>query len=418
VERALRGRRFLILTQYFPPEVGAPQTRLAAMASELVRLGNEVEVVTALPNYPTGHIFPEYRGRLAVDDRVDGISVRRTWLVPGMGGGFRRLLNYASFSATSLLGLVRSRRPDIVFVESPPLTLAMPGILAAKVWRAPVVLNVADLWPDSPHDLGMLGDGALLGLGRRLEAWAYRHSAAITTVTEGIRERLIVDKRVPASKIFLLPNGVNVELFHPEKRDTTELRSLGVQVRPQSKIVMYAGTMGLAQGLEVALNALKLASARDPHLHLVLVGDGTTRTFLEARARQMGLRTAWFIPPQSLERLARLWAGADVGFASLRGLPLFAAARPSKLLPMMAAAKPVVYSGAGEAAALIKGAQAGIAVPPDDPAALAEALLRLSSDDELSRRLGSNGRHFVEQNFTWKKLVGDWLEELDTRMVA
>jgi colanic acid biosynthesis glycosyl transferase WcaI len=408
--------RFLILTQYFPPEIGAPQTRLAAMARELVRLGNDVEVVTALPNYPSGHIFPEYRRQLWLTERIDGFRVHRTWLWPAMGAGAGRLLNYASFSVTALFGLLRARKPDVVFVESPPLSLVVPGVLAVKAWRAALVLNVADLWPDSAHDLGLLGDGPLLRFARKLESWAYRHSDAVNAVTDGIRDRLITQKRVPASKVLFLPNGVDIELFRPQERDLSELRKLGVSVNSDARVAMYAGTMGLAQGLEVALDAMALLSPRKPDLHLVLVGDGSERPALESRAREMGLRTVWFVPPQPLQHLARLWAGADVGLASLKDLPLFAGARPSKLFPMMASAKPVVFSGAGEAAALIEGAEAGVAVPPEDPSALAEALLKLASDDELARRLGGNGRRFVEQHLTWEKVVGDWLEQLDARI--
>ncbi|MGH9702168.1 MAG: glycosyltransferase, partial [Candidatus Acidiferrales bacterium] len=140
--------RILILTQYFPPETGAPQTRLAALARELVRLGHEAEVVTAMPNYPVGKIFPSYRGRFYCREAWEGVPIHRVWVHASMGKGLGRLLNYLSFSVFSLFALSQTRRPDYIFVESPPLFAALPGILVAKLWGVEIILNVADLWPE------------------------------------------------------------------------------------------------------------------------------------------------------------------------------------------------------------------------------------------------------------------------------
>src|SRR5205807_9750314 len=167
--RGQRRVRFLILTQYFPPEHGAPQVRLAAFARELRRLGHEVEVATAMPNYPTGEIFDGYRKAFYLREDWEGVPVHRVWLYASMGAGFKRLVNYGSFTATSLLALWRARRPDYLFVESPPLFLSLPAILAATVWRVPVIFNVADLWPDSVRELGIMKDGPILRAAERLE---------------------------------------------------------------------------------------------------------------------------------------------------------------------------------------------------------------------------------------------------------
>jgi len=162
--------RFLFLTQYFPPETGAPQVRLASLVRELSRLGHQVEIVTAFPNYPTGAIFPEFRGKLYQRDAWEGMTVHRTWVYPCMGGGLKRILNYISFTITCAWGLLRSKRADCVFVESPPLFLSIPGWIASRLWRARLIFNVADLWPDSVEQLGIMREGPALRFARALEA--------------------------------------------------------------------------------------------------------------------------------------------------------------------------------------------------------------------------------------------------------
>src|SRR5271169_50872 len=159
--------RLLILTQYYPPEIGAPQTRLQAMAAELKHMGHEVEVVTAMPNYPRGSIFPEYRRRFYCRELRDEIVVHRVWMYAAMGGGIRRVLSYGSFVLMSVLGLFRARKADYIFVESPPLPLTLPAYIFARLWGASAIMNVADLWPSAAVEMGLLRDGLLVALMRR-----------------------------------------------------------------------------------------------------------------------------------------------------------------------------------------------------------------------------------------------------------
>ncbi|MGE5482441.1 MAG: glycosyltransferase family 4 protein [Bacteroidota bacterium] len=401
--------RFLILTQYFPPEIGAPQVRLGALTRELVRLGHEVEVVTALPNHPTGRILPEYRRRFYWRETRDGAIVHRVWLYASVGAGLKRIVNYLSFTATCFWGLLRARRPDYVFVESPPLFLSVPGALAASIWRAPVIFNVADLWPDSVRELGLMREGLALRLADALERWTYRHCDYVNAVTEGIREMLTGKKGVPAAKVLFLPNGVDTETFKPAPADAAIERELGLAGQ---KLIVYAGTLGYAQGLEVALEAMTRLQVEAPEALLLFIGDGSEKERLVRRTAELGLQNVRFLAPQPPEYVARLYSVAYAGFASLKNLPLFEGARPSKLFPIMAAGKPVVYSGAGEAVRLIKGAQAGLTVAPEDAAALADTLLRLLRSPGLAAELGSNGRAYVETKLSWRMVVEQWLQQL------
>ena len=401
--------RFLFLTQYFPPEIGAPQVRLAAMARELVRLGHEVEVVTGLPNHPTGHIFPGYRGKFAVTEDWEGIRVHRTWLYAATGAGWRRMLNYGSFAATSLWGLLKSKRPDYVFVESPPLFLSAPAWLMCLAWRRPFIFNVADLWPDSVRELGLMDEGVTLRVAEWLEGWSYARAAFVNAVTEGIRDDLRGKKHVPTRKLLFLPNGVDTELFKPRQPELDLARSLGLEGK---QVILYAGTLGFAQGLDVALNAMTGVATTHPQARLVFIGDGSDRARLEKVAAQLKLTNVVFLAPNTPEYVARLYSFAVAGFASLKDLPLFEGARPSKIFPIMGSGRPVIYSGAGEGARLVQAAHAGIVTAPEVSAALTRAIQDLLDVDSAASKMGANGRAYVERELSWGALVADWLRQL------
>lgn len=401
--------RFLILTQYFPPETGAPQIRLAAMVREFVRLGHEVEVVTALPNYPTGRIRPEYRGKYYVREFWEGVPVHRVWLYAATGTGIRRMLNYASFTAGSIFGLLRAQKPDYIFIESPPLFLSVPAFMAASCWRVPMIFNVADLWPDSVQELGLLRDGAVLRFATWLEKWSYRKASHVNVVTEYIRDVLIAKKGVPASKILFLPNGVDISLFKPRAPDQALSCELGLSTK---KVILYAGTLGISNGLQVALDAMKLLQDDLPDAQLVFIGGGSEYDQLETSASHLGLKNVTFLLPQTPEYVARLYSVAYAGFTSLRNLPFAEGTRPSKVYPIMASGKAVIYSGSGEGAHLVEEANAGLVVTPEDPDALAVAIKTLVSRPDLAEEFGKGGRQYVVQHLSWSNLAQDWLRQL------
>ena len=402
--------RILILSQYFDPEVGAPQVRLAAFAQELVRLGHQVEVVTTMPNHPTGRIFPAYRGRLYCrEEWGDGVVLHRVWVYSALGAGLKRMFNYASFTLTSLLALMRCSRPSLVFVESPPLFLSIPAWFMCLIWRTPFVFNVADLWPDSVEEMGLIHDGFLLRLARRVEIWSYARASLVNAVTHGIRETLICKKDISPKKITFMPNGVDTSLFAPGDPDPHLAAELGIEGKC---LIVYAGTIGLAQGLDVVLDAMRIVVIQRPEVMLIMMGDGSDRKRLEDRVRKEGITGIQFLDARPVSEVARLYRHAFAGFASLKNLPIFEGARPSKIFPIMASAKPVIYSGAGEGARLITEAGAGIAVHPEDPSLLAQAILYCLSNPELAKDMGRCGRAYVQSNLSWGALVQDWLEQV------
>ncbi len=406
--------RFLILTQFFPPEIGAPQTRLQSIATELLRMGHEVEIVTALPNYPTGKPFPGYERCFYRREILEGVVVHRVWLYPALGTGIKRMMNYVSFTLASFVGLFRARKPDYIFVESPPLLLSVPAYIASRFWRVPFIFNVSDLWPDAIADGGFLNRGFLLRRLAALEIWSYRKAAYVNAVTEGVRDTLLRKKSVPPEKIMFLPNGVDTVLFQPRPPDA----GLRAQLRLDGKrVVLWAGTLGFAHGIEHILQAAKSLGS-EPEIHFLFVGDGSAKSELQSLAKQMELRNVTFCDPVPPEVLARYFSIAQVGLASLTNIPLWNATRPAKLFPLFASGKPVVFAGAGEGAHLVQQAKAGIVVPPEDSGALAEAVRRLVGDPELCEELGRNGRRFVGANLQWSDLVRRWtirLSQMQTR---
>ncbi len=405
--------RFLLLTQYFPPEIGAAQVRLASITRELLRLGHQVEIVTAVPNYPEGKIFPSYQGHFYLRESWEGIPLHRVWIYAATGAGGKRLLNYFSFMLTALWGLRQTQRPDYILVESPPLFLGITAYLAAKRWQVPWILNVADLWPDSVRALGLLKEGMLLTVATKLEAWLYRRANLINVVTEGLREILIHQKQVPSAKILFLPNGVDTQMFAPQPVDDTWRSHLDL---PNQPIFLYTGTHGYAHGMEVILQAAELL--KETPVLFLLVGGGSDKSRLEQLSKAKALTNVLFWPSQPPAQIARLYSLAQAGISTLQSAPLFDGTRPVKILATMACAKPVIYSGSGEGARMVQQAKAGLVVPPQDPVALAEAVRYVIAHPQKAAELGQNGRIYVEAHLQWSAVVSTWLQQLsDTHQI-
>ena len=400
--------KFLILTQYFPPEIGGAQTRLRSTAAELKRLGHHVEVVTALPNYPRGRIFPGYRGCFYRREENSGIAIHRVWVYAAMGGGLARMLNYLSFMIASLFGLMRAQKPDFIFVESPPILLSIPACIAGLLWRVPYIFNVADLWPDIIVEGGFLEPGLLTRSLYKLEQWSYRHAEYVNVVTEGLRDRLLQEKGVPAAKVLFLPNGVDTIHYQFRAPDLGLKRKLGLDGK---KIILWAGTLGTAHGLNYVLDAAKWL-ASESEIHFLFVGDGSAKAELQQQRKNMNLRNVTFLDPVPIEQLPPYFSIAECGLASLLPIPLYDGARPSKIFPILASAKPLIFVGKGETARLVEESKAGIVVPPEDPEALASAILLLIENPKLALEFGQNGRTFVEDHLQWSTLIRDWVAQL------
>jgi glycosyltransferase involved in cell wall biosynthesis len=390
--------RILFVTHYFPPEVGAPQSRIFDLASALARRGHQVTVLTGFPNYPDGVIAPEYRGRLVQRERLSALRVVRTAVYPAPNRGLvRRLVNHVSFALSSVASCGLVGAADAVVVETPPLFAAGAGVAIARLKRAPMVLNVADLWPDAAIALGALQNRTAIRGARALERFAYRHAAAITVPTPGLVTAL-AERGVPAQRVTLVPHGVDAARF-PADGD----------VQPVPGRVVYCGTVGLGHATATLIEAAGLLSATQPHCEFLIVGDGAERPELAARVRDLGMDNVSLPGRLPREQLPALLATAQVTVATQRDVPLLADALSTKVLEYMAAARPVVGAVSGWTGEVIERAGAGIVCPPERPRALADAIAEVLADPARGREMGLAGRRYVERHLT-REVAADRLE--------
>jgi glycosyltransferase involved in cell wall biosynthesis len=382
-----------ILTQYYPPEIGAPQARLSSLAEALVRRGHRVTVVTAMPNYPAGVIQKGYGGLFRREYR-NGVRVLRTWLVPSRRSAMiPRLTCYFSFAASSaLVSAALLPRPDYLMVESPPLFLGPTGLLLARLKGARLIFNVSDLWPESAVRLGVVRDGSLPHrLSAALESRCYRGAWLVTGQTRDIVDD--IGTRFPATSTYHLPNGVDCRRFGPEHGDPATHRLVHFEGRCTA---LYAGLHGLAQGLDQVLDAAAVIPP-EGGMEFVLVGDGPLRESLMRRARAEGISHVHFLESRPHAEVPGLLAAADILIVPLH--ESLTNAVPSKLYEALASGRPVVLIAGGDAARIVREAEAGVVVPHNDRAALAAALLRLAGDAALRARLGANGRRIATERF-------------------
>ncbi len=400
--------RILLLTQYFWPETGAAQVRLQELAQGLQKFGHEVTVVTAFPNHPTGIIPPEYRGKLFQRESWQGMTIIRTWVYPVQRGRFwLRLWNYFSFVLSAMWGVVRSGPQDLIVVESPPLFIGFTALFAKLVKRAPYIFNISDLWPESAVVLGLVTNRKVIRLAEGLERYFYRKAAMLSTQTEGIIASL-VQRGIPQEKIMFLPNGVDPELFRPRPPDKLLAKQLGLEGK---YIVLYAGTMGYAHGIETALNAAEILREH-PEIYFLFVGDGSERPKLEQLARDKGLTNVKFIDFQPLEQISRYYSLSSLNLSTLRRYSLSEGVRPSKVFPGLASGKPLVYVGEGEGAKVVEASGGGVVLEPENPELLAQTILRLKEEPEVCSTMAAKGREYVTENYAWPKLIEKWLEDL------
>jgi colanic acid biosynthesis glycosyl transferase WcaI len=398
--------RILFVSHYFYPEVGAPQTRILETAQRLSDRGHEVTVLTGFPNYPDGVIPDAYRGHVLLREQVGDIRVVRSAVYPTPNSGFtRRLVNHASFALTSMIASPIVGRHDVVVAETPPLFTAVAAALIARGRGMPMVLNVADLWPESAVQLGALSNPRAIRLAEALESFAYRHSATITVPTGGMRTSLLA-RGEPAEKVVHLPNAVDPDRFAASAPPNSGARR-----------VIYCGTVGIAQGVGTLIDAAAELSGPNDDFEFMIVGDGAERAELARSAGERGLTNVHFEGRVPRERVPELIGSADVAVLCLRDVPLFEDALPSKMLEYMAAGRPVVASAVGDAARLLERSDAGIACPPGDATALAAGIRQVTSDPVRAQAMGANGSRYVREHYSREAFV-DSLEGILRRLAG
>jgi colanic acid biosynthesis glycosyl transferase WcaI len=385
--------RFGMISQVYDPECGSPAVA-GAISRALAALGHDIHVLTGFPNYPTGRLYPGYRIRPYQYERRSGVHVHRVPLLPSHDRStLRRASTYLSFAACAAAKQRILRQVDAWLVYSSAVTVALPALVARSLYGRPYVLLVQDLWPDAVVNSGLVRPGRLLttavrGIHALCDA-SYRRASAVVVTSPGTAE-LLARRGVPSAKLSVVPNWVDESVFRPVPRDESLAERLGLA---GGFVVMYAGSLGELQGLETAIEAVRLLPDL-PELRLVFVGSGVAEPRLRAAAADEPGRVR-FLGPQPPGRMAALMALSDAQLVSLRDLPLFHVTLPSKVQAVLACGRPLIAVARGDAARLAEHSGAGLAVPPGNPAALAEAIRRMHAlGSSVREAMGRAGGQF------------------------
>ena len=402
--------KVLFLSHYFPPEVNAPASRTYEHCREWAALGHEVTVVTCAPNHPRGKVYPGYRNRLWQREEMDGIQVVRLWTYVTANEGFlKRTLNYVSYMVSALLAAPFLPKADVVITTSPQFFNGLAGVLVGPLKRAPWVLEIRDLWPESIVTVGAIRNRRIIRVLEWLEMLAYRRADHIVPVTDAFRDYM-VRKGIPAEKIAVIKNGVDLARYRPEGADPGLRAELGLGGK---FVAAYVGTHGMAHHLETVLEAARLLR-NVPDVVFLLVGDGAERARLLQLKESMDLENVVMLPQQPKERMPAVWAASDVSLVLLKKSDLFKTVIPSKIFESLAMQRPVVLGVEGEARQIVEAADAGIGIEPENAAELAAAVVALARDPERRSRMGYSGRAYVEAHFDRRVLARRYLEVLQS----
>jgi colanic acid biosynthesis glycosyl transferase WcaI len=398
------SRRILLITQWFDPE---PAFKGLLFARELVARGFDVEVLTGFPNYPGGKIYPGYRVRALQRECVDGVRISRVALFPSHDrSAWKRVLNYVSFAfSASIYGVFFSRRFDVIYAYHPPLTVGIAAALIRFFRRRPLVYDIQDLWPDTLAATGMLSNRRVLKWVDVFCRWVYSQSDHLAVLSPGFKSRL-VSRGVPAEKVSVIYNWADESSLRPVSSVELRLR------RPTDDnplIVLFAGNMGRAQGLESVLEAARLLEGQGCPVQFHFIGGGLEAGRLKSLADEWGLRSARFFDPVPMTKIGRVIASADVLLVHLRPGPLFEITIPSKTQAYLCAGKPILMAVEGDAANLVNQAGAGILASPGDAQSIARAVWRfLSLKPEQIDEMGRRGAEFYNKQLSVKSGVDDF----------
>jgi glycosyltransferase involved in cell wall biosynthesis len=387
--------RILLLTQHFDPE---PAFRFSDLARDLKKRGHQVQVLTSFPCYPQGRTYPGYRQVLCHQSIVDGISLFRVPQFPDHSRSvLRRALYYLSFAlSAATIGLFHVSRADVVLVFQSALPVGFPAWVISRVRRIPYVLDVVDLWPESVAASGMLNNRLALHLIRRCAVFLYHGAARVNVITEGYRRNLIA-MGIPDKKIRVIHCWPASGACEPVADDDQFAQREGLAGRFN---VVYTGAIGPCQHLDTVLDAAELLSDT-PQVLFTIAGEGMDRQRLAERASNMGLPNVRFIGWRNSAYVANMYALCDLLLVHLKPNAMSKVSIPSKTFGYMASGRPVLMAVAGEASDLVRKHSYGIAIPPADAAAMADAIrsfMQLPNSDR--RHMGQAARRAYEENYS------------------
>ncbi|MFA7273247.1 MAG: glycosyltransferase family 4 protein [Crocinitomicaceae bacterium] len=402
--------RLLILTQYYPPEIGAPQNRLHELAIRLQKSGIHVEILTAMPNYPKNEIQAGYENGKITKEEIDGIPVHRSKIYVSKSKSIiSRLLNYFSFVWTSYWRGRKLGKFDFLMVESPPLFLGYTALGLSRKLKAKLIFNVSDLWPESAEKLGLVNNRQLLGLAYRLEARCYNRATLITGQTNGIVENIRM--RFPKTNVYWLPNGVDLTYYNPEI-----VKANGFRVRNgfsnDQTLFFYGGIIGYAQGLQIILEAADKIKD-NTQVQFIIQGAGPEKEMLVNMQEKLGLSNIHFLAPVDKKEMPSVLSEIDVALIPLRKLEIFEGAIPSKIFETLAMEVPILLGVDGEARQhFITNANAGYFFEPENADDLVAQLKQMIANPDECNAMGKRGREYANIHFNRNNIADNLIQEL------
>jgi len=391
--------RILILTQYFPPEIGAPQNRLFELATRLQKNGIDISVLTAMPNYPQMEVYKNYKGKFFFKEQIANLDIYRSWIYVSKNRSIvSRLLNYFSFVFSSLFyGLFIKKKFDYVFCESPPLFLGITAFILTKFKRVKLIFNVSDLWPESAEKLGIIENKFFLKISTNLEEFLYKKSSFISGQTQGIVSN--IKNRFPEKTVYWLPNGVDLSYYRFDSTYSKNDFLKDFKLSDTDIIFLYAGIIGYAQGLEVIIKAANLLKDRSD-IKFVLLGSGPEKQKLIELKNNYNLENVIFIDAVEKSKMPTIISSITGAIIPLKKLDLFKGAIPSKIFENLAMKKPILLGVEGEALDLfIKEGKCGLSFEPENYNHLAKQIVHLLDSKNLIEELGENGYCYVKEKF-------------------
>ena len=393
--------KILFLSDNFPPEVNAPATRTLEHCKEWVKAGHEVTVITCHPNYPIGKVYSGYKNCWKRIEEVEGIKVIRVWTYIASNKGFaKRILDYISFSITSFFaGLFL--KCDIIVATSPQFFTALSGRTLHFFKRKPWIMEVRDLWPDSIKSVGAMKDGIVLRYFSKEEMWCYRSAKQIVVVTDTFKE-VISGRGIPASKISVIKNGANLNLFTPREKPAHLVEKYGMAGKT---VLGYVGTIGMAHKIDFLIDCVKEL----PECVLMIMGDGAEKEAMIEKVKKENVTNVVFIDSVPKEQVPDYVALQDLALVNLRRDPLFTTVIPSKIFETSAMHIPIMLGVDGEARKLVEQYGAGLYYEPENKADFLEKLNIMLSGRQKYEECQA-GCDKLARAFDRKKLAQEMLE--------
>lgn len=382
--------RILYITQYFPPEIGAGASRSSAMVKTLCQHLHKVTILSEIPSYPTGIVPSKYRRRLWVHEKQKNLDIIRVWSIPvDYRSFFTRMLNYFSFMICGTFSTLFFPDYDIIYTTSPPPSTGIIAYIFNSLRGGKLVFEVRDLWPEAAITIGNLKNPLFKKLALLWENFMYRKSHKIVALSNGISENL-VKKGISQDKISVIPNGADIKDCNP--LDCIKLRK---KLHLEDKfVVIFAGLFGLISKIEILIEVAKELQT-EKNIQFLFLGEGIKKQDMVTKVKRYGLGNVLFIPPLTEEEMSLYLSISDVGIAMFHKDDFWKWRIPAKIFNYMGCGIPVILSGKGESADIIRKIEAGIVVEPENIRLLCKAILTLFKDRNMAQELGKNGKHYV-----------------------